>query len=360
MQYGLFNQYMSLINDWRVIMKCKRLLAVLLAALFLGSMWGQSSSLGTPLATVKLIRTEIITEQAFKQDVQKLEAAMGRQLTEEERKKLLDDKINEILFLQMCERDGIRITDSELDAYINQMKMQLGNVTNEQFEKYLNAQGITLDALKKAYKNQLLLQKWVTTAKANEIKAIPPISADEVLKAYEMYRYKLVRPDTVRISFLYYPFKDKTDVEKKKAYEIMRGLLTKLQKNQETFDALRLKSQEGGYLANKDSVYFEKSDVFMQQFGKAVYDTVFSLKEKEMSGIIETETGLWIIMRYEFYPQKQLELTDNMKIGQTGTVQDYLGQLLLQQRQNEFMQKILAELFEKLRKQAEIKIIGKP
>ena len=106
--------------------------------------------------------------------------------------------------------------------------------------------------------------------------------------------------------------------------------------------------------------YIEKSDVFMQQFGKPVYDTVFSLKEKEISGIIETETGLWIITRYEFYPQKQLELTDNMKIGQTGTVQDYLSQMLLQQRQNEFMQKILSELFEKLRKQAEIKIIGKP
>ncbi|HON88359.1 MAG TPA: SurA N-terminal domain-containing protein [Spirochaetia bacterium] len=341
-------------------MKPKRLLAVIVTVMFLGTIWGQSSSLGTPLATVKLIRTEIITEQAFKQDVQKLEAAMGRSLTEDERKKLLDDKINEILFLQMCERDGIRIADSELDAYINQMKMQLGNISNEQFEKYLNAQGITLDALKKAYKNQLLLQKWVTTAKANELKAIPPISADEILKAYEMYRYKLVRPDTVRISFLYYPFKEKTDAEKKKAYELMRGLLTKLQKNQETFDSLRLKSQEDGYLANKDSVYFEKSDLFMQQFGKQVYDTVFSLKEKEMSGIIETETGLWIIMRYEFYPQKQLELTDNMKIGQTGTVQDYLGQLLLQQRQTEFMQKVLSELFEKLRKQAEIKIIGKP
>jgi len=341
-------------------MKLHRSIAVMLTALFLGSLWAQSSSLGTPLATVKLIRTEIITEQAFKQDVQKLEAAMGRALTEEERKKLLDDKINEILFLQMCERDGIRITDSELEAYINQMKAQLGGVTNEQFEKYLNAQGITLEALKKAYKNQLLLQKWITTAKANEIKAIPPITADEILKAYEMYRYKLVRPDTVRISFLYYPYKEKTDAEKKKAYELMKSLLTKLQKNQETFDSLRLKSQEDGYLANKDSVYFEKSDVFMQQFGKPVYDTVFSLKEKEISGIIETETGLWIITRYEFYPQKQLELTDNMKIGQTGTVQDYLSQMLLQQRQNEFMQKILSELFEKLRKQAEIKIIGKP
>jgi len=113
-------------------MKLHRSIAVVLTALFLGSLWAQSSSLGTPLATVKLIRTEIITEQAFKQDVQKLEAAMGRALTEEERKKLLDDKINEILFLQMCERDGIRITDSELEAYINQMKAQLGGITNEQ------------------------------------------------------------------------------------------------------------------------------------------------------------------------------------------------------------------------------------
>ena len=342
-------------------MNFRKLIAAVVAAMFVGGVFGQAASLGTPLATVKLIRTEIITEQSFKQAIQKLEAIQGRALTEDERKKLLDDKINEILFLQMCERDGIRITDSELDTYINQMKAQLGaGVTDEQFGKYLNAQGITLDALKKAYKNQLLLQKWISTAKAAEIKAIPPVSADEIIKSYEMYRYKLIRPDTVRISFLYYPFKDKTDAEKKKAYDLMKGLLTKIQKNTESFDALRLKSQEGGYLANRDSVYFEKTDVFMQQFGKSVYDAVFTLKDKEYSGLIETDTGIWIIYRYEYYPQRQLEMTDNMKIGQSGTVQDYLGQMLLQQRQNDFMQKTLAELFEKLRKQAEIKIIGKP
>jgi len=333
---------------------------VSLALLAVFPMIAQPMSIGAALATVKLTKTEIITEQYFKQEVAKIAAARGTAVTDEEKRSFLDDKINEILFLQMCERDGLRVSDSEIDSYVAKAKAQLGpTATNEQFEQYLASQGGTVATLKTLYKNQLLMQRWLTTAKAKEIAALPPISVDDVLKLYELNKAKLVRPDTVRISFVVYQFKDKTEAERKKGSDIIRGLSERLSKGTDTFDAIRLKAQEGGYTPSKDTIYFEKGENFLKQFGKTMYDTVFSLKDNTISAPFENEVGWWIVRRIEFYPQKQLELSDPVALGQPGTVQEYIAQNIGQQRQTEFMTITFKELFDKLRKQAEIKITGK-
>ncbi len=333
---------------------------VFLAILVVLPLIAQPMSIGAALATIKLTKTEIITEQYFKQELAKIAAARGTALTEEEKRSYLDDKINEILFLQMCERDGIRVSDSEVEAYVNQAKAQLGPATTaDQFEKYLASQGGTLVALRALYKNQMLMQRWLTTAKAKEIAALPPISVDDVLKMYELNKAKLVRPDTARISFVVYQFKDKSETERKKGSDIIRGVSERLNKGSDTFDAIRLKAQEGGYTPSKDFIYFEKGENFLKQFGKTMYDIVFSLKDNSFSAPFENEVGWWIVRRIEFYPQKQLELSDPVALGQTGTIQEYIAQNIAQQRQSEFMASAFKELFDKLRKQAEIKITGK-
>ena len=101
-----------------------------------------AQGLSTPMATVKLTKPEIISEKQFNEKASRQEKAMGRTLTSEERKALLDALIDEMLFLQLCDRDGIRVSDAEIDAAIAQMRAQLGeNVSDEQFSAYLSSQG---------------------------------------------------------------------------------------------------------------------------------------------------------------------------------------------------------------------------
>jgi len=341
----------------------KHLFAIVAVCLAAAPLWSQpmaGTSLGGTLATVKLIKTEIVSDKTFKEDVVKLEANLGKTLTSDERKAYLDDVINDLLFYQMCERDGIKVSDGEIDAYIAKLRAQRpAGESEKQFAAFLATQGIPYADLRTYYKKQVLIQRWLMSAKSAEISAIPPIAIEEVLTTYELYKSRLVRPDTAKIAFLFYQYKDSSAAERTKAADVMKGLSDRLAKG-ESFDVLRLKSQEQGYAANKESIYFERSEVFLKQFGKTFYDMVFSLKDGSNSMAFETEAGWWIIRRMEFMPQKQLELSDPYRLGQTGSVQQYISELLAKQRENEFLQKTFAELFTKLRGQAEIKILGKP
>ncbi|MBU0928773.1 MAG: SurA N-terminal domain-containing protein [Spirochaetes bacterium] len=342
----------------------KRLAAIVAGLLVTASLSAQplgGTSLGAPLATVKLVKTEVVSDRTFKDDVAKLEKSLGKTLSPQERAAYLDDVINDLLFYQMCERDGIKVSDGEIDTYIAKLRAQRpAGESDQQFSAFLATQGVPYGDLRTYYKKQVLIQRWLMSAKSAEIAAIPPVSIDEVLTTYDLYKSRLVRPDTVKIAFLFYQFKDKSASERDKGADVMKKLSERLAKG-ESFDVLRLKSQEGGYAASNESVYFEKNDVFISQFGKDFYDMVFSLKDDgAVSMAFETDAGWWIVKRLEFMKQKQLELTDPYRLGQPGTVQDYIGQLLAKQRENEFLKKSFNDLFIKLRGQAEIKIIGKP
>ncbi len=325
-------------------------------------LWSQpltGTSLGAPMATVKLTKTEIVTEKLFKEDIAKIEATRGKVMTPDEKKAYLDDVINDILFYQMCDRDGIKVSEGEIDSYIAKLRAQRpAGETEQQFSAYLSTQGIPYADLRSYYRKQVLIQRWLMSAKTAEMAAIPPVQTSEILATYDLYKARLVRPDTVKLSFLFFQYKDKTAAERAKATEIMKGLSDKLAKN-ESFDVLRLKAQEGGYAANKEPVYFERSDVFLTQFGKTFFDTAFSLQDGTNSAAFETDAGWWIIRRIEFLPQKQLELSDSYRLGQVGTVQDYITQVLAKQKESEFLQTTFNALFVKLRAQAEIKILGK-
>lgn len=337
----------------------KKLFLVLAGIVLVGSVYAQTgTALGSPLATVKLHKTEIITDKSFRDDIAKVEKLRGTALTEAERKSFLDDVINDILFFQFCAKEGIIVTDAEIESYIKQVKAQLGpTVTNEQFEAYLASQGIPIADLRTYYRKQMLVIRWLQRDKASEIAAMPPISGADVLKVYELNKAKLIRPDTAKIAFL---FVEKKGDDIAKAANDIKGLVTRLEKG-ESFDAIRLgASATSFYNASREYIYFEKSDLYHQQFGDKFYETVFSLKDGSYSAPFENEVGWWIIRRVEFYPQKTLELSDPVKLGQTVTVEAYLSQQLAQQRESEFIQKAFAELFAKLRAQAEIKITGKP
>jgi len=338
--------------------------AILTAFLALGgalfAQGGTSTGLAVPMATVKLIKTEIISDKSFREDVAKYEKLRGSAMTADERRALLDELINDLLFYQMCERDGIKVSDGEVEAYLVKLRAQMGPaVTQQQFEAYMESQGIPMSELKSYYKKQMLIQRWLTEKKAAEVAAIPAVTTEEVIALYELNKSKLVRPDTVRIVFVFAPFKDTTEAERAKAAELIRSLSERLARG-ESFDALRLRASEGGYMASADAVYIERSETYLKQFTKPFFDMVFSMRDATVSIPFETEAGWWIVRRVEFFPQKQLELSDPYRLGQPGSVQEQITSLLTQQKQNEFLTRIFADLFVELRAKAEIKIIGTP
>lgn len=340
----------------------QRILALLACAALVAPLFAQG--LTTPMATVRLTKTEIISERQFRDDVAKVEKMRGRALSAEERKAFLDDMIDDLLFAQMCERDGIKTTDSEVNAMIAQVRSQLGqNVTDAQFEQYLTSQGVALADYRTLVRKQILQQKWLQAAKTNEIRAIPPVTPQEILSNYELLKAQLVQPESARIALVFYPFQADTQAERDKGAQTIRSIQDRLAKG-ESFDSVRLKAADLTYGASPDHLVPRTPSgiqiLARYGIGREQFDMIFALRDGTNTAPFQTQAGWFIVRKFETFPQKQLELSDPVAPGQTLTVQAWLAQQIAGQRQQEFIAKTFSELRDQLRKQAEVRITGRP
>ena len=336
----------------------KRRLALFIAILC--QVWllsAQAITMGTPLATVRLVKVDVVTEQEFRAEIAKREQLENRSYSQADKQTVLNAMIDNLLFLQMCERDGIRVTDAEIEQKITEVRS--ASPSPQQFEATLASQGVTLADLRTLYRRQLLLQRWITRTHAAEVAALPPVNAQDILSAYELRRAQLIRPDTVQIAFVFYEFTQHTEEERRAGAELMRNLAERLGTGSDSFDSLRLRASQGGYQADPTPLYVARSEQYLQALGQRFFDVVFSMQNNAVSAPFETDRGWWLVRRVDFYPQKQLELSDPLNLGQPGTVQDALAMQIAQQRQNTFLTRILGELSAQLRTQAEIRIVGR-
>ena len=151
------------------------------------------------LAVVKYNKSDSVTLKQLKTRCQVYEKQIGRDLSVDERKQVLDTLIEEKLIVQAAVKAGVSIPDSYVDQYFMQgMSQSLGiNVTEKELEDLVKkSQNRTLDELlieqtgmnkaeyKNHLKNQLLMQQYVVQLNQNEIQAVAATD-EEIRMAYE-------------------------------------------------------------------------------------------------------------------------------------------------------------------------------
>jgi len=332
------------------------LLGVAILSLSLTAAIAQTT-IDKPAATVKLTRLEMISVRQFKSNLEKIETAIGKKLTAEQRQQLLDKMIDELLFAQYCERERIVVSDAEIAAALGQMKSSLGpGADDAKLEIALRAQGIYLDARSYA-RQQLLLQAYLKAKKADELKAVKEPTSDEILQAYELYKSQMVRPDTVRVSVIYVDLRSLSGDDKKKASDALRQAASAIKASPSRFDEYVLRAADAGSLFKANSnFYVEKTPQAISVYGNTFVDTVFGMKVGDVSAVIENEAGLQVVRVNEILPQKMLTLTDPLPNNPNATVQDYIKYMLATKKQQEVLGKIQDELHDILRKSSEVKI----
>jgi len=316
-----------------------------------------------PVALVKLTKTEPITVKQLKTEVQKLEAQSGRTLTLDERKQVLEVMINKRLALQAAERDKVIVSDAELNQQLQQsralMAQSLGRQpTDAEFEAAVKKEtGYDLATYKEELRKELTVQKYLLTQKKDLIQSIKAPTEAEIKDFYELNKAKLVRPDTVRFSMIFVPAGNDA-ASKAKAKELAEKLAKEIGGNPAKFDEVVLKGQtpNAGYQAG-DGGYLPKSAEAQQIVGTEFMNVAFSLKQGEVSRLLENQKGYQIIKVTETYSQKVLELDDIVlelddiyQLGTRITVREYIGNMLLQQRQQAVLEKASNELVAELRK----------
>ncbi len=307
------------------------------------------------VALVKLTKTEPITVKQLKAEVQKVEAQTGKTLSMDERKQVLDIMINERLALQAAERDKVTVSDAEINQQLLQarsaMAQSLGRQpTDAEFEAAIKQQtGMDLASYKEQMKRLVTVQKYLMTKKQDLINSIKRPAESEIKNFYELNKAKLVRPDTVRFSMIFVPYGNDA-TSKTKAKELADKLVKDIGTSPSKFDeaVLRGQSPSAGYQAG-DGGYLPKTAEAQSIVGSDFMNVAFSLKQGEVSRLIENTKGYQIIKITEAYTQKNLELDDIYQLGSKVTVREYIENLLYQQNQQAIFDKASKELVDELR-----------
>jgi parvulin-like peptidyl-prolyl isomerase len=331
------------------------------------------------IAVVKLTKSEPITVKQVKIEAEQyVKAAMiqetGRQptadelnkalqgLTVDDRRQVLDLMINEKLTLQAAERDKISISENEINQQINALRAQLAqNIGRQPTEAEFalairNQMGIELPAYRDMIRRQMLMQKYLVEKKQGVLNGFKNPTDEDILAEYKLRETQLVRPRTVRFSMIEIPY----GTDKPKARELADRLVREISGNPAKFDEAVVKGQvpNSGYRAG-DGGYLPMVPQAQAAAGKDFIDAAFSLKQGEVSKLIENARAYQIFKITESYEMKALALDDLYQLGGARapdgrvinmTVKDYIYNWLLQQRQAEALQKATRELVLDLRR----------
>ena len=357
----------------------KRYLILIVLAVFAGITAFAQQDL-QPAANVQLTKSEVITVKQLKDELKKLawqnlvqslrrvptDAELNREVQSmslDNRKQGLDLMINEKLALQAAERDKISVTDSELNQQISQLKAQLTQgigrqPTDEEFAQAIkNETGMELPAFRDNLRRQSIVQKYMMAKKESQFKDIKQPTDKEVVDVYNLSKTQFVRPDTVRFSMIEVLY-GADSASKAKAKELADRLYREIASNPSKFDETSMKSQapNSGY-AGGDAGYLPRNPQAQQIVGAEFMNTAFSLKQGEVSKLIEGQMGYQIIKITETYEQKALDIDDIVQPGTRATVRQVISANIMQQRQQEILIKVTQELVTELRSGASIRVM---
>jgi parvulin-like peptidyl-prolyl isomerase len=308
-----------------------------------------------PAAIVNLTKSEPITVKQFRTEVERMEKGSGRTLNADERRQVLDVMINEKLAIQAAERDKIAVSENEINQQIQQLRTGMVQAigrqpTDTEFAIAVrNETGLEVPAFRDQIRRQLIVQKYLLSKKQGLLESIKVPTEEEIRNAYTLARANFIRPDTVRFSMIQVNYGPDA-ASKTKAKELADRLFREIGASPAKFDEVVLRSQapNSGYQAG-DGGFLPRNPEAQQIVGTDFINTAFNLKQGEVSKLMEGVRGYQIIKITETYEMKNLELDDIFQLGSRNTVRDYIGNTLLQQRQQEILAQASQELVAELR-----------
>ncbi len=342
----------------------KRIFFIALLALGLGGL-AFADVIDKPVATVKLTRQEAITVKQFRQKVETLESRSRVTLSLEDRKKLLDLLISEILIKQGAAQENVTVTQAEVAQRMEQarksgaMSLNLNrDLTEAEFKSLVEQSGIGWEEYSDQLQKSILTQKYVMQKKRTAFDAVAQPSEAEILDFYETNKAAFVVPDMVRFKHIYIDTRNLTDKQERdkalaRAEEISREL-----KNGAAFDDLVVKYSDDKASRYKggDFGYLRRDDQARKQLlGKDFFDTPFKMKVNESSGVLQSNIGYHVIRITEKIPFRLLALEDSVPPQNTSTVRQEISAQLMLKKQADLYQQVLQDLLAELKKKAEIK-----
>jgi parvulin-like peptidyl-prolyl isomerase len=192
--------------------------------------------------------------------------------------------------------------------------------------------------------------------KQSVFQAIKAPTEAEIRNHYNLIKSELTRPDTVRLSLIQVHY-GSDGASKARAKELVERLNRDIGSDASKFDeaVIRAQAQGSGYQGTERTL--GRNIQNLQMVGEEFMNTAFSIKQGEVSNIIEGPAAYQIIKVRDSYPQKSLELDDVYQIGTSITVREFISNGLAQTYLSEARERALKELSDELRKGNPFRII---
>ncbi|MEJ2664168.1 MAG: peptidyl-prolyl cis-trans isomerase [Spirochaetia bacterium] len=338
-------------------------LGLILSVLLLMVNYLSAQTIDKPVASVYLNESEIISQNQFKQIITLFETNYKRKLTADERKKLLNKLIDEKLIIQAAKKAHIVVTDTEINAMVNQyienISRQLNRkITKNDFVTLLKKQGKSLNEFEDEVRKMKLADKYVRKAKRSYFQNIAAPSNTEVEDYFNNHRKDFTSPEMIRFKHIFINLQGLNAQEKNDARAKAEEIDNKL-KNGGSFDDYWEIFDSSGQkkIGTMVPALLRRDDENSKKiFGADFFNKLFSLQEKQVSNVLTSNVGYHIVFVLEKIPFKTLNLDDKIPPQNAMSVRQYIKAYLTQLKQAQNLQKAIEETTNELRKEADIKI----
>ncbi|MDR3201187.1 MAG: peptidylprolyl isomerase [Spirochaetales bacterium] len=311
------------------------------------------------VARVRLTKPEVITQRQLRQQIELVESQTRQPMPQENRRRMLDLQVGEILINQAAARDNFRATDNELNENIARYKQQMApNVSDAQFRTIVQNQlGLTWDEFAATMRKRLVQEKYIMEKKRPYFNEIKDPTDAELQQIYDANATDFTNPQLVRFNQVYISTRSLSDAEKQQARKRADEALAELRTSQFKDVVLKYSDDTTSKYKGGDAGYLARNDAQRQAaLGKNFFDTLFSMSVNQTSSVIESNIGLHIVQIAEKREPKLLGLKDPISPGSSTTVEDRIKDMVRAQNQQTTFQRALNDLIEELKKDAEVTI----
>ncbi|MFP4153550.1 MAG: peptidylprolyl isomerase [Alkalispirochaeta sp.] len=332
-------------------------LLVLVVAMLFPASGVFAQVLDMPVAVVRLTETVNIGQRQLRQDVELIERQAGRELSVDERAELLEERINGVLLNQAARREGIRVSDDEVDQAIAAQRQSLGQpVTDEQFREIVEEQmGLSWDAFVEEITNRLVQEQFVLSRARGRFDSIADPTVEDIRFVYETNAEQFFNPLMVRFEHLFFDLRDKSDAGIRELRQRAEGMARDLRRNRVDFQSLMRESLDDVSYSGGDFGYLVNGDQqALQRLGRPFVEAIFRMDDDDVSGVLESNVGLHIIRVTERRAPRLPGLNDPILPGESITVREQVRAFVINQRQQEIFEETVSSVVSELREDAEI------
>ncbi len=313
-----------------------------------------------PVARVRLTKLEVITQKQLRRQIELLEQQTKQPVNQENKKKMLDLQIGEILINQAAARDNFRVSDAELGENVERYKRSVGpQVSDAQFRLLVQNQlGMTWDEFLANMRKRLVQERYIMEKKRSYFTAIQEATDEQIKQIYDANATDFTNPQMVKFNHVFIDTRNLQEAERDQAKKRAEDALKELKSNQFKDVVVKYSDDTSSKYRGGDFGYLPRNDSQRQMlFGRDFFDKVFSLGPNQISGVIASNLGYHIVQITDKRDPKLLGLDDPIFPGAVVTVKERIKDLVRAQNQQITFQRALTDLIADLRKEAEVTVL---